>query len=64
MASEAKNEKNKTTLFYQTQKVVTVKVVLFFCFGHFFHSPILWGMKNKKLLQEKKVKMIFFKENH
>ena len=64
MASEAKNEKNKTTLFYQTQKVVTVKVVLFFCFGHFFHSPILWGMKNKKWLQEKKVTMTFFKENH
>ena len=48
MASEAKNEKNKTTLFYQTQKVVTVKVVLFFSFGHFFHSLILWGMKNTK----------------
>ena len=64
MASEAKNEKNMTTLFYQTQKVVMVKVVSFFCFGHFFHSPILWGMKKEKLLQEKKVTMTFLKENH
>ena len=43
MASEAKNEKNKATLFYQTQKVVTVKVVLFFLFRALFSLPYFMG---------------------
>ena len=35
MASEAKFSKNKTTLFYDTQKVGEIKVVLFFAFFQF-----------------------------
>ena len=35
MVRMAKNRKNETTLTFWTKKVGKVKVVLFFCFGHF-----------------------------
>ena len=44
----AKNEKNKTTLFYETKKVEIVKVVLFFSFEHVFHKSIISGFFNEK----------------
>ena len=48
MASEAKNEKNKTTLFYQTFKVQNVKVVLFFYFLAFLIDFLaIFGFKLK-----------------
>ena len=60
MVKYAKILKNKTTLYYETQKVVIVKVVLFFYLRHFFHPFILWRKKNEKCSSKKRVKIDFF----